>query len=546
MIQITKPFQKAGIFTMLAFSALGTAQAQQIDLSAVNTEYDEQHPVLAPSGDLYFSVGFHPKNKGGVQDAGDIWMSRPNASGQFSEPQQVHALSSKGNDVLIGFPSENEALVYHDGREMFKGIHRYHKGDQGWQYGEMVKILGFRTNSDHFSGRLHANGKIMVMTLESFSSYGNEDIYVSFFENGKWSTPQNLGPQINTYRQEMTPSLSEDTKTLYFSSNGHGGQGGRNVFYATRLDESWENWTTPAPVGEINTEGVELGYLMANADNLAIYTSTQNSEGFGDLMIADIMQKQMAEAVIEEQLPEVEKKPTKIETVNNTVLPAKVPAPESPRKAEKVILDEVQPRKVTGSASQPSMPKTLSIKVLDIQTLKEVDYQIREVKAGEETVLTKKEIEELSGDRRLTIFAKGYFPQTFLKNTLTELRDPVMLTPAAKGNSIVLDNVLFKRGTADLTDISSLENIKKLASFLKDNPELKVRIEGHTDNLGDPQLNKELSMSRASMIRNLLIDEGVKFERIRVSGWGGTKPISENQTEEGRNMNRRVELVILD
>ncbi|WP_143961404.1 OmpA family protein [Litoribacter populi] len=545
MIQIKKSFQKAGILSMLAFSALGSAQAQQINLNNVNTEYDEQHPVLASNGDLYFSVGFHPKNKGGEKDAGDIWMSRPGASGEYFSPTQVLALSTKGNDVLVGFPSNDEALVYHDGKEKLKGIHRYYKGNEGWQYGEMVKILGFRTNSDHFSARLHANGKIMVMTLESFSSYGNEDIYVSFFENEKWSTPQNLGPQINTFRQEMTPSLSEDTKTLYFSSNGHGGEGGRNVFYSTRLDESWENWTTPAPIGEINTSGVELGYILANSsDNLAIYTSTQNSEGFGDLMIADVMQKQMAEAVVEEVPVVVTKAPA--EEVPTSVIPTKVPLPETPRKVEKVAVEEVKARTVTNTAPRSTGPKTLSINVLDIQTLKEVDYQIRVVKAGEEIVLSKKEIDEMEGEEKLTIFAKGYFPQTYTKENLIELRDPVLLTPAAKGNSIVLENILFKRGTADLTDVSSLENVRKLASFMKENPELKVRIEGHTDNLGDPQLNKELSMSRASMIRNLLIDAGVKFERIRVSGWGGTKPISENQTEEGRNKNRRVEMVILD
>src|SRR5690606_37927065 len=123
-------------------------------------------------------------------------------------------------DVVVGFLDEHTILVYHDGKEKKHGIHRYSGFGNSWKYESQLNLGNFRNRSDHFSGRLAPSGDIMMLSLESFGSYGNEDIYVSFLkENGDWSTPQNLGPGINTYQQEMTPFLSPDKKWLFFSTN---------------------------------------------------------------------------------------------------------------------------------------------------------------------------------------------------------------------------------------------------------------------------------------------------------------------------------------
>jgi outer membrane protein OmpA-like peptidoglycan-associated protein len=120
------------------------------------------------------------------------------------------------------------------------------------------------------------------------------------------------------------------------------------------------------------------------------------------------------------------------------------------------------------------------------------------------------------------------------------------LTPAAPGSRLDLSIIQFERSSYQLADSLSLGYIQTLAEFLIRNPSIKIGLEGHTDNLGNVELNKTLSTLRASQIRDLLVKQGVDFERIRISGFGGTRPIADNKTEAGRILNRRVELVVLE
>jgi len=528
---------------MLAFCSFGTANAQQ-EMSRVNSVYDEQHPVIHQSGDLFYSKGLHPGNVGGERDLGDIWRSPKTGTSEWGDPIHLKAISTSGNDVVVGFPSENEMLVYHDGTGRKQGIHRYTFASGNWSYDKMLDMGSFRNNSSHFSGRLNSEGNTIVMTLESFGSYGNEDIYVSFRKaDGNWSSPQNLGPTINTYKQEMTPSLSKDGLTLYFSSNGHGTAGGRNIFYAQRLDNTWEKWSNPVPLTEINTPGVELAYV--EMEDRAMFTTTQNSEGFGDILLTTKVNITAAEPIEEpvaqlQETPEPQQKATTSEKRDSVVAIKEIP--EVPRTPEMEVAKEVE-EVVETRVAEPRQAIINDINVLDINTLEEVPYSASIVgESGSKAAL--EELSVYSDDLDVRISSKGYFPQIFSVQSLQQMTEPIYLTPIVKGTSIVLDEIYFKKGTSDLADETSPSNIQKLAEFLNENPEVKIRLEGHTDNLGDPQLNKELSMNRAGQIRKLLIESGIEFERIRVSGWGGTRPVASNQTEEGRNQNRRVEMVI--
>ncbi len=118
------------------------------------------------------------------------------------------------------------------------------------------------------------------------------------------------------------------------------------------------------------------------------------------------------------------------------------------------------------------------------------------------------------------------------------------MTKAESGSSVLLKDVNFKVGTAELEGEVTMNTLKEISEFLIENPSVIVRINGHTDNAGDPGLNKELSLERAGSVRKFLVSNGVSFERLRISGWGGTKPIASNATEAGRAKNRRVELTV--
>lgn len=565
---------------MLAFSAICPTWAQGVvSLSEVNSPYDEQHPVIAPSGVLFYTVGYH----NGSADPGDIWSSARGNDWAYSSPSKVAELSTVGLDVVVGFLDDQNILVYHDGKGRGQGIHHYTWSGGSWNHKEQLDMGSFRNQSGHFSGRLAPSKDVIILSLASFGSYGNEDIYVSFLkEGGGWTSPQNLGPFINTYHQEMTPYLSADTQRLFFSTNGHGSTRGVDIYYSQRLDDSWENWSQPQPLSTANTTGAELAYLpLEDEADLAIYTSTQNSEGYGDLQII------RAELPLSVKLPEQAEVPVPAATDSvaelkaveeseiqkapfDPIIPEVPLKPEASEKEESIKAEVVQGTNenqaqaitetpvdslvemMDNQVVEEEEPKAiLPLQVLDINSLEPIKYNllIKDSQGGDVIIQA-----EASEERSLpetvpwaaewVVTSPGYLPLRIKSPSPARLKEPVLLTPASKGVSMVLEDILFKRGTAELAEEYSMSLVNDLGVFLKDNPEIRILLEGHTDNLGNVQLNKELSLQRASTIRQLLVDQGIAFERIRIAGWGGSKPIADNQTEEGRTKNRRVEMVI--
>lgn len=559
---------KVRLLFALAFSIMIPATGQVIDhLAQVKSPYDEQHPVMSPTGDLYLTIAFHPENQSGAGDLGDVWLSTEGGAMEFQKPSRVKDLSTSGYDVVVGFLNDNSVLVYHDSKERMQGIHQYSGSGNSWTHEKQIQLGSFRNRSQHFSGRLSSSGDVLILSMDSFGSFGNEDIYVSFLqEEGHWSSPQNLGPQINTYHQEITPSLSVDKRLLFFSSNGHGSNGGRDIFYAERLDETWRKWDVPKALPIENTAGAELSYFQFHDDpTKAIFTSTQNSEGYGDiLMVYDESPVQVEKKTTQEEVERL----TSADTATQELLVAKsdkVPIqttaegpmdPKGTTKENAVIPDTQQTEgKVKGGplrSKTESEGQIFQLKALDGNTLTEIDYEVSLFDSSGETYqkVSSEDFQHTSIDtasvKKITLTSAGYLPVTLTVGQVAGLSDPVLMTPASKGVSMVLDQVLFKRGTAELLDGNSMGIISSLADFLIDNPTIKILLEGHTDNLGNAQLNKELSLKRASAIRKYLVDKGVAFERMRIAGWGGTKPLASNKNEEGRIRNRRVEMEILD
>jgi outer membrane protein OmpA-like peptidoglycan-associated protein len=573
---------KASLLCMLAFSAIGPLSAQEmVSLSEINSPYDEQHPVVSPSGVLFYTVGFY--NGGG--DPGDIWRSTRENDNAYSSPSKVTELSTVGLDVVVGFLDDQNILVYHDGKGKRQGIHHYIWNAGSWNHKEQLDMGSFRNQSDHFSGRLAPSKDVIILSLASFGSYGNEDIYVSFLkEDGRWTSPQNLGPSINTFHQEMTPYLSADTHRLFFSTNGHGSTRGVDIYYSQRLDDSWENWSQPQPLSTANTTGAELAYLPLDGEvDLAIYTSTQNSEGYGDLQIIQ------AELPLPINLPEqteapvpaapdavadlkTTEEPEILEAPLMPVAPGLTPKPEASENEGTVEAEVVQGinenraqeiqkapmdslvKTIENQVVEEEQPKAVyPLQVLDINSLEPIKYNLLiKDSQGNDVIIQAEASEERSLPEAGALAAEwvvtspGYLPLRIKSPSPERLKEPVLMTPARKGVSMVLEDILFKRGTAELAEENSLSLIHSLAGFLRENPGLRILLEGHTDNLGNAQLNKELSLQRASAIRQWLVEQGIAFERMRIAGWGGTKPIDSNQTEEGRMKNRRVEMVIVE
>lgn len=589
---------KASTIPVFAFCAFTPSFGQGVyALKQVNTPYDEQQPVISSKEELFLSVAFHPDNTGGSKDFGDVWYSKKNDFNQWEAPKAVKSLSTSGYDLLIGFPDDDNALVYHDGKKKPHGIHQYRRiGETEWKYESQLDFGSFRNNGKSFSARLHPSGEILVMSMNSFGTYGNEDIYVSFKQsNGKWSVPKNIGPDVNSYEQEMTPFISDDKQVLYFSTNGHGTTAGRDIYYAQRLDNSWEKWTKPKRLkDEINSSGVELSYFIdPNSPYTAFVTTTQNSEGYGDILM------QRKEEIVLEELTPQDINPKPYLAANFVTRPEKVdmgPKEAEIIKANEIIISEEISNKQSDvdrslevvetspiASSKPAeitekpvreeiieittseiaaekqdfsaaiVPNTQYVlNVLDKKTREPIPYKVifkddQGKQLGSESDLGSDDVFALrEGTTKLTISSPNYLPESIGLGGLENREEPILLISAEKGVSMVLEEVLFQKGTSELADENSLVYINQLVDFLNDNPSLKVRLEGHTDNVGNVRLNKELSIDRAAAIRDIMVENGVDFERIRLRGLGGSKPIADNNTLSGREQNRRVEMVIID
>ncbi|HEV8515381.1 MAG TPA: OmpA family protein, partial [Cyclobacteriaceae bacterium] len=339
---------------------------------------------------------------------------------------------------------------------------------------------------------------------------GVEDIYVCLKKNDRWTEPINLGSSINTSLQEWTPSISTDGKTIYFASNRQNGLGGFDIYQSTRLDDSWTSWTAPLNMQQpLNSEARELFFRPTIGMNL--FTTTRNSDGYGDIraLIDSIQLKQTDTVKILEVHHDVSSIGNKSVIISGKVVNSKTNAGIS----TKISFKSDSLYETTSSSDgryQLTIPAT---KVYNIEVQSSNFVNLSE---------------------RLDI-------HTFELKTL-EMN--FKLQPIEVGAVVNLKNILFYMGTTSLLE-ESYPELNVIVEFLKNNPKVEIELNGHTDNRGDAKKNLILSQQRVERIKSYLVSKGIGSRRIKGKGFGGTKPIATNDTEEARKLNRRVEFVIL-
>jgi outer membrane protein OmpA-like peptidoglycan-associated protein len=275
---------RVAILAYLCIGTFGRLAAQRETIRFAHAlDFDEQSPLIGPDRHLYFSVAFHPRNTGGSGDPGDTWFATEQAEG-FADPQPIADLSTPGFDLLIGFLHSDTLLVYHQNLYNRQVIFQYFRTAAGWKRGEEQLVPGFRSSGKHFSARLSSDGAQMILSMDSFGSYGNEDIYVSFRQGNSWSRPQNLGASINTSRQELSPFLSADGQTLYFSSNAYEGSKSLGVYRTERIGNGWTEWSAPRPLNLPEMEGFDMYYYQDPYRDRYFFTNTRTSDGYGNIL----------------------------------------------------------------------------------------------------------------------------------------------------------------------------------------------------------------------------------------------------------------------
>lgn len=365
-----------------------------------------------------------------------------------------------------------------------------------------LDIPFMKSKSPTVSGTISKDGRFMILSLETNDTYGVEDLYLTRRDvNGDWSSLKNLGSMLNTEYQEITPFLAADNRTLFFATNGRGGEGSFDLFYTVRQDESWRNWSTPVNLGsQINTSGSETSFSFQDGSDWAFFVSSQDSDGYGDIM----------QIKIKEDIDE--------DTVQTTF-------PKLEDVIAKEIMIKISDRKTSELLAGQLIFDTLEIFVpagvfvLDSMYLKYGEVEVK---------------------------MDGYLPKMIpLDKELLIGVNEIIMDRIEMGETFLLENVLFRRGTSELLEGSSKE-LNLVVEMMNDNPEIKILLKGHTDNTGDPVKNILLSEERVKAVKQYLVDQGISPYRIRGRGYGGNLPVASNSTEETRKLNRRVEFEVVE
>lgn len=478
----------------------------------VNSVYNEFRPLITPNGKtLYFSRQYHPENVGGINDPEDIWYSEWDDSIQdWKEAKNIGTpLNSVGPNFISSITPDGQTVVVTLGNEYTKngkmkaGVSYTTKTSEGWTPPQAFKIKNLINLSKRANFYLANNRKVLMMSVEGANSFGSRDIYVSFLqEDNKWTEPLNLGETVNTVMEEASPFLAPDDKTLYFSSDGYKGYGGQDIYVTRRLDDTWTNWSEPQNLGPgINSDQDDTFFNIPPTGEYGYFSRTSSDNN------ADIFRF---------QLPK-EHQPEAVVTISGRVLDTRTKQPVKAR-----IFYETLPE-----------GKEIGIIYSDPVT---GAYQII-LPSG----MLYGYLAEAEG--YLSVNANIDLSET---REYGELEKNLYLTPIEKGASIRLNNVFFDFDKYVLKEASYPE-LNRTIEILKKHAEIRALVSGHTDDIGTPGYNMRLSQKRAQAVVDYLIEGGIDPSRLDAQGFGETRPVvSNDDEEEGRELNRRVEIKILE
>jgi len=409
------------------------------------------------------------------------------------------------------------------------------------------------TNLNEGAQNISQDGQLLIFTGCNYpEGVGNCDLYFSVRTNNGWSEPQNLGPVINTDFWESSPALSPDKRDLYFASSRAGGFGGRDIWVTHRLLSG--KWSRPENLGEaVNTSGDE-GCPFMHADNETLYFNSNGHPGYG---MTDLF---FSKKVNDSSWMVAENLGYPINTVDDqgsliVAADGKTAYYASDGGDSKGGLDiysfqlreDVRPLrtlwvkgKVFDKKTSAGLPS--AVELTDLKTGNRIS-KIQTDEDGNYLVTL-----PVGKDYAFNVNRKGYlfYSDNFSlsKNNIDSVfRVDIPLQPIEKGATIVLKNIFFETGKFDLKNESKSE-LDKLVALLNDNPNLKIELEGHTDNVGQEKDNLLLSTNRAKAVVGYLLSKSINPQRLTYKGFGSIKPIADNTTEQGKALNRRTELSI--
>jgi outer membrane protein OmpA-like peptidoglycan-associated protein/tetratricopeptide (TPR) repeat protein len=481
--------------------------------SAINSRFSEFYPCLTADGrQLIFTRDIRTGDgyRDGQEDfylsqrVDDLWQPAlpiQDVNTDFNEG--APALTPDGN-ILIFTACEQEGS-WGPGRSGLGRCDLFYSQRSGDRWSQ-PENLGEKVNSYHWDSQpsISADGRTLYFVRGKNTGPGSpdeQDIWYSTLDDtNMWTKAQKLPGKVNSAFREESVLIHPDGRTLYFSSDGHPGMGGLDIF-VSRLQPDG-SWGEPENLGyPINTNSDENSLLVDATGSIAYFASNREG-GYGGL---DLYSFVLPEAI----------RPVPVTYCSGTVFD-KLSFKKLEARFELIDLESGQ--KVMESYSDPVNGKFLVCLPTGL------DYALNVSRQG------------------YLFYSDNFSLGNHDPSKAFELQVP--LAKISSGNSVVLNNVFFETDKADLREASRAE-LNKLVQFLNDNPSLRIEIGGHTDNVGSDDSNQKLSEARALAVVNYLISKGVVANRLQSKGYGELKPVADNSTEKGRARNRRTEFTVL-
>ncbi|MEP1032592.1 OmpA family protein [Ekhidna sp.] len=478
-------------------------------IAALNSISGDFMPQVNPTGTrLYFTSvrqgGFDFKDEKSAElDFGeDIYYSRL-VGAEWSMPELLpKPINSMSNDFGSAFTGDGQNMVFVrcDEKGAIGSCDLYITQLNGntWSNPEN---MGNVVNDEDWDSQptINSDGNRIIFTSRRAGGYGGSDLYMIEKNHlGLWGIPQNLGSIVNTPLSENSPFLAADGKTLYFSSTGHPGMGGADIFYTV-----FENgkWSTPKNLGKpINSRGNDTNFSISASGNAYMASSRLDENNY------DIFKVELPD--------ELKPKPT-------------------------IVVQGV----VSNAINQ--QPLGALVLIEDINSGELIATNKSNVETGEYLVVL-----PAGRDYSVSASSQGFFfySQSFnlpKDTTYAEITNDIALEPIEKGTKVVLNNIFFELGKAELKPISYVE-LNKAVDLMKKNPTMVIEVGGHTDSQGADATNLSLSQRRAQSVVEYMVLAGIERTSLVAKGYGETVPIADNNTKEGRAKNRRTEFVIIE
>ncbi len=497
-----------------------------VRVTGVSSTTDDYLPLISPDGEIMFFTRTVSK-----QAKGDVaprtyeffsWCKRPDINTLFDEGSALPEPFNQGancggatitvdnRELIVAMKNPNPKNP--DNIDLFSTRYKLITNDAGqkvYQWGSLESLGELVNTPDGFEGQpsLSGDGKTLYFVgvrlecvKDASGNFSHDIFYSKRAKDGKWGAAQLIGGGINTPGQEKGPFMHSDSKTLYFASDGHIGVGKMDLYYCKVQDD--DSIKEIKNIGyPINSEADELGIVVTSDGELAYFGAKnfQNNKGW------DVYKFKMPEKA----------------------------------KPEKVMIVKGQVK--TNSGEPPVQAK--------------VEIQYTQSKFKEEVAVndddgTYAAVVKVSRNENVTLSVEGD-DIAFNSRVIAKKDDPApvvaklnMETREAKANeAFVINEIYYTTSSADIEERSKII-LDAFAGDLMKHPSMVIEISGHTDSRGDDNTNKALSAERAFEVMKYLVDHGIEAKRLTYQGYGEAKPVGDNNTDEGRAMNRRTEFVI--